>query len=350
MAGGVGERFWPLSRAARPKQLLRLGSRDATLLEEAVDRIRPLVPEHAICIATSRPLAEPIANARCVPAGQVLAEPNKRNTLGCLCWVAANEIARGRRDAVHAVLTADHKIGDPEAFRTCVAAALQTAVETGGLVTLGIRPTRPETGYGYIETERDRTLGTGAVGVARFCEKPDGETAARFLDSGNFLWNSGMFFWTLAGFLRELEQAQPGVHLVTLAMAEALRAGDSPAAEALFDELPSISIDFALMEKASEVWVHEAGFAWDDLGAWDALARGLGSDADGNTTVGEVVAIDCHGSTLVNEHPGLIVAALGLEGIAVVATPDAVLVVPANKAQRVREIVDRLKASRPDLV
>ncbi len=350
MAGGAGERFWPLSRAARPKQLLRLGSRDATLLEEAVARIRPLVHENAIFIATSRSLAGPVSAAGCVPAGNVLAEPNKRNTLGCLCWVAANELARGRTDAVHAVLTADHKIGDPDAFRSCVAAALRTATETGGLVTLGIRPTRPETGYGYIETDPAATLDTGALRVKRFCEKPDAATASRFLEHGGFLWNSGMFFWTLQGFLRELESTQPEAHRTTLAMAERLRGGDMAGAETLYDSLPSISIDFALMERAKDVWVHEAGFAWDDLGAWDALARGLGADAAGNTLVGDVVQIDCANSTLVNEHPGLVLAALGIEGIAVVATPDAVLVIPAAQAQRVREIVDQLKRDRPELL
>lgn len=350
MAGGAGERFWPLSRAKRPKQLLRLGSRDATLLEEAVARIEPLVGHANVFVATGRTLAGPVAEAGCVPEGNVLAEPAKRNTLGCLCWVAANEIAKGRLDAVHAVLTADHKIGDTEAFRKSVAAALETAVSTGGLVTLGIRPTRPETGYGYIEMAEDSPLPTGAFRVAQFREKPDLETAQGYVESGRFLWNSGMFFWTLQGFMKELERAQPEAHGITQRIAERLQSGDIAGAEATFEELPSISIDYALLERAEQVWVHEAGFAWDDLGAWDALGRSLGADGGGNTTVGDVLAIDCRNTTLVNEHEGLLLAALGVHNLAIVATPDAILVVPNEDAQRVREIVERLRGERPELL
>ncbi|MCO5297681.1 MAG: sugar phosphate nucleotidyltransferase [Fimbriimonadaceae bacterium] len=350
MAGGVGERFWPLSRARRPKQLLRLGSRDATLLEEAVARIEPLVGRDQIFVATGRLLATPVAEARCVPEGNVLAEPAKRNTLGCLCWVAANELARGREDAAHAVLTADHKIGDPEAFRTSVAAAVETARATGGLVTLGIRPTRPETGYGYIEVDHGTTLPTGAFRVAQFREKPNAEAAREYVDSGRFLWNSGMFFWTLRGFLAELERAQPEAFATTLRIAERLRAGDASGAESAFEDLPSISIDYALMERAEQVWVHEAGFAWDDLGAWDSLGRSLGSDEGGNTQVGDVLAVDCRNTTLLNEQKGQLLAAIGVEDLAIVCTADAILVVPNKDAQRVREIVERLRAERPELI
>lgn len=349
MAGGVGERFWPLSRARRPKQLLRLGSRDQTLLEEAVERIEPLVGRENIFVATGRALAAPVAEAGCVPSSNVLAEPAKRNTLGCLCWVAANELAAGREDSAQAILTADHKIGDPSAFRTAVAAALATARETGGLVTLGIRPTRPETGYGYIELDATAPLATGARRVATFREKPDADAAREYVDSGRFLWNSGMFFWTLQGFLGELERTQPEAYATTLGMADRLRAGDVEGAAALFEALPAISIDYAVMERAAQVWVHEAGFAWDDLGAWDSLGRSLGTDADGNTAVGDVLAIDCRNTTLVNDQKGPLLAAVGVEDLAVVTTPDAILVVPNKDAQRVREIVDRLKAERPEL-
>lgn len=345
MAGGSGERFWPLSRPDRPKQLLKLTSPDETMLEEAVNRISPLVGDDNVYVATSSTLHETIRGADVVPEVRVLAEPLRRNTLGCLVWVAASLLANDDHGVSVAVLTADHKINEPEKFRKTVEMALETAERTGGLVTIGIRPDRPETGYGYVEYDPERTERVGdreAYASRSFREKPDLATAESFVSSGNFLWNAGMFFYTLDGFLRELEQAQPEAYAVTLRIAEHLKANDNEAAVSAFEELPNLSIDYALMEKAKSVFVVPSDFPWDDVGAWDSLERSLGADDTENVRQGSSTIVDGRGNIVVNDRPGTNVGIVGLNDIIVVVTEDAVLVCPKSDAQRVKEIVKAL--------
>lgn len=350
MAGGSGERFWPLSRQTRPKQMLRLTSPSETLLEEAINRVEPLVGEGHVFVATGRALERPLLESGVVPEANLLVEPNKRNTLGCLSWVAANMIAHRPSDWQElsiAVLTADHKIGNPAEFRKCVSAAMQTAETTGGLVTIGIRPTRPETGYGYIEVDPAQPVSNVSVETHRslgFREKPSREMAEEFLSSGTFLWNSGMFFWTLGSFISELTLARPDAGEAIVRIADALHKGDRAAAETAFDALPNLSIDYALMEKAEKVYVVSANFVWDDVGAWDALERALPTDDSGNVIQGEVVAVDAAGSILYNECPGQMVCVVGVTDLVVVSTGDAVLVCPKDRAQEVKKIVEELKA------
>lgn len=346
MAGGSGERFWPLSRPDRPKQLLKLTSPTETMLEEAVNRIRPLVGPENVHVATSAALQETIRGAGVVEDMRVLAEPMRRNTLGCLVWVAASLLASGDEDASVAVLTADHKIDEPEMFRVTVGAALSVAEATGGLVTIGIKPDRPETGYGYIEYDPDATTeadGRTAYRSRSFREKPDLATAKQFVEAGNFLWNAGMFFYTVQGFLRELAKAQPVAHAITLAITEKLKAKDEAGAVAEFEKLPNLSIDYALMEKAEMVYVVPSDFPWDDVGAWDSLERSLGNDETENVRQGAVTAVDARGNIVVNDRPGTVVGLVGVEGLIVVVTEDAVLVCPKDQAQRVKEIVTALR-------
>ena len=336
MAGGAGERFWPASRQSRPKQLLKLTHPEETLLEEAVNRIMPLVGHNNVLIATGTPLEQPIREADLLPADAIIVEPDRRNTLGCLCWVAANLMARHPDHQVSmAVLTADHKIGHPEAFRQTVDRALTSAEATGGLLTLGVVPTRPETGYGYIEMGE----GEGVRRVASFREKPELELAKEFVASGHFLWNSGMFFWTLDGFLRELSQASPESHAIVLEMAASLSSSKVSEAVEAFSRLPNKSIDFALMEKAKEVYTIPADFPWDDVGAWDALERSLETDLNGSVHQGSVVSVDSRGTIVVNESPGMLVATIGVEDLIVVVTKDDVLICPKDQAQRVKELL-----------
>ncbi|MBX3728116.1 MAG: hypothetical protein KF858_02940 [Candidatus Sumerlaeia bacterium] len=352
MAGGSGERFWPLSRAQRPKQLLRLAGGEETLLQQAVSRVAPLVSPERVFVATSRILAEAIraGDAR-VPAANVLAEPAKRNTTGCLAWAAANLIARhGDPAAVSmAVLTADHLIGPPDAFRACIANALAAAEAHDALVTIGIAPAHPETGYGYIEAEDEAVavagLPAGAVRAVRsFREKPDRATAEGYVASGRHYWNSGMFFWRVATFLAELDHAAPAVAAVVRGMAEALRAGDEAAAERLFGTLEDRSIDYVLMEKARRVLLVPATFGWDDVGSWDALARVHAPDAAGNVRDGAAVLADARDCIVVNATGGrTAVGLVGVEGLVVVVTDDAVLVVPKDRVQDVKRIVTALR-------
>lgn len=346
MAGGSGERFWPLSRPDRPKQLLKLTDPNRTMLQEAVERISPLVGDQ-IFVSTSRALQDPILAANLVPEAHVLCEPASRNTMGALVWVAANLLATGKEDVTVAVLTADHKIGHPEAFLKTVHAAMDVAEQTGGLVTIGIVPSRPETGYGYIEVDHQLKITTpeGRIAYAtrKFLEKPSLQTAIEFVESGNYFWNAGMFFYTLKGFLSALEKTNPEIYALTLNIAQSLRENNQREAEKHYEHLPNISVDFALMEKASEVYVVPSDFPWDDVGSWDALERSMISDSAGNVVQGRVIAVDSNSSVLYNDDPDRLIGVVGLTGLVVVATHDSVLVCPKADAQRVKQIVAELK-------
>ncbi|AIE84325.1 Mannose-1-phosphate guanylyltransferase [Fimbriimonas ginsengisoli Gsoil 348] len=350
MAGGSGERFWPLSRPGRPKQLLCLTDPNVTMLEEAVRRVEPLFGVDGTYVATSTPLREAIIDCGVAPESLVLSEPARRNTLGAICWIVANLISRDLGDATVAILTADHLIGSPDTFRECLASAMDIAEREDGIVTLGVPPTRPETGYGYIE-EGDHSSSAASNGrVARraqsFREKPSEATAEEFLSSGRFLWNSGMFFFTVATFLAELIRTQPAAHLALLNMAGALRANDRDAARREFESLPNISVDYAVMERAERMFVLRADFPWDDVGAWDAMARTLPSDERGNVIQGNAVVEDSEDCVVINDEPGITVGVLGLRDLVVVATKDAVLVCPKSQAQRVRTISEAVSKRR----
>lgn len=337
MAGGSGERFWPVSVPERPKQFLRLADPDASLLQLAVRRAAAIVGVEHTYIATGRPLVpQSIAECPEVLPSNVLAEPHRRNTAGCLAWVAANLIAAdpvGWGGITVAVLTADHRIGPPERFAASLGKAFETAERTGGLVTMGVPPTRPETGFGYIEVG---SADGDAFHVTRFREKPDEATAKEFLERGGFLWNSGMFVWTLAAYMAETEQADPRYASAVRDMAAALSRGDTAQAEEVFEKLPSISIDYALMEKALRVFVVAAEFEWDDLGSWDSLERSLEPDSEGNVSVGRARLIDCSGIVTYDATGTTEVCVLGCHDLVVTVTQGTVLVVPKALAQSVK--------------
>jgi mannose-1-phosphate guanylyltransferase len=355
MAGGSGERFWPASRRARPKQLLRLTDPHLSMIEEAIERIAPLIPREQILIATSELLAQPIAEALPgLPRENILAEPEKRNTAACLALAAAHlEHRHGTSDEMlMAVLTADHQIGEPDRFRGTVARALDLAATEDALVTIGVVPTRPETGYGYIEVAPDdpRSAATpgsgGARRVLRFREKPSTAIAGEYARSGHHYWNSGMFFWRVSTLLRGLEQHMSDLGRAERAMVAAL-AGSKDAASLrdVFAPLADVSIDIGLMERASNVHVVPADFPWDDVGAWDALERTRSADAAGNVVVGDPVLIDVKDSIIFNEPGGeeMAVAVVGFDGVVVATTRDGILICPKDRAQDVRRAVAALR-------
>lgn len=356
MAGGSGERFWPLSRQNHPKQLLKLAHPDKSLLAQSIERVEPIVGRENIIIATASHLLTPIAEALpFLDATQVQAEPHKRNTAGCLVWTVASILARDpslRESASMAVLTADHRIEPSDGFHRTISAALDLAEESGGLVTIGIHPDRPETGFGYIELAGDLPSRhhVSCHGVRAFKEKPDAATAAQFLASGRFLWNSGTFFWRLDSFLNELAAAAPELYEGLEKIAFQLREGDEQAAQDTFANLPSISIDYALMERAKDVFVVKADFKWDDVGSWDALDRSLPHDENGNVSQGSVLLVDSKNSIVMNEHEGLTACLLGITDVIVAITEDAVLVLPKSRSQEVKTIVDELKKSGSHLL
>ncbi|MCX7044067.1 MAG: sugar phosphate nucleotidyltransferase [Candidatus Sumerlaeota bacterium] len=354
MAGGAGERFWPLSRHKRPKQLLPLSSPHKTLLEEAVERIQPLIPPNCVYIATSRHLQPIIRKSlKLIPPENVLAEPCKRNTAGCLVYAAAHIMAQhGDSSRLSmAVLTADHLIPESNEFVRDVNAALEAAEREDALAVIGVPPARPHTGYGYIEiAEGARAFAHCAPDrpvypVMRFREKPNRETAEDFIATGRFYWNSGMFFWPLSAFMRELDDAG-GPHAQALReMTVAMRRGDDAITEKIFEELPNISIDYVLMERARRVIMALAHFSWDDVGSWDSLDRTHPHDAHGNVAIGNPVLVDTQNCIVYNDCGAkkMAVATIGVKDLAIIVTADGVLVVPKERAQDVRQAMTLLK-------
>lgn len=356
MAGGAGERFWPVSRRAKPKQLLTLTHPDQSMLAEAVERLSAVVGDNSVYIITGGHLVSAIRAAMPdFPFEHVLAEPSKRNTAGALTYTAAWLLARhGDRDPADitlAVTTADHLIGDTPRFAATISTAMEAAEREDALVTCGIAPTHPETGFGYIEADDGCPVMTGAcdgppVYRARaFHEKPDAARAARFLASGRHFWNSGMFFWKLSVFLGELHQVRPDMAEAVYAMARALAAGNQAEVARLFETVESTSIDYALMEKSGNVRVVKADFPWADIGSWNALSDSDHCDGAGNFISGDAIALDCNNCVVYNE-PGadrMAVGVVGMTDTIVVVTEDAVLVLPRDRAQDVRAVVEELK-------
>jgi len=333
MAGGSGTRFWPASRRARPKQFLALGT-GKPLLRETFERIEPMVGARKVWVVTSRSMARASRELLPeLPVENILAEPTGRDTAACAGW-ASQTILEKDSEAICLVLPADHVIGEEDRFRATLGAGARHVKENGGLLTFGIRPTRPETGYGYLKLGpvRRRIGGLPVHLLERFVEKPDAATARDYLESGRYLWNSGMFAWRAADLLEEIRRQLP-------LLAEGLNAlaGGTEALDRVYPSLPRISVDFGIMEGARRTWTIPVDFPWSDVGSWPALAEVLTSDQRGNILQGRTLCRDGAENIVVSEGPA--VAVLGLEGLVVVATPDAVLVVPAHRAQEVKEVV-----------
>lgn len=340
MAGGSGTRFWPLSRADRPKQLLPLAGGDEPLLAATVRRARRVSAMDDVLVVTSERLAAATRAALpSLPAGNVLAEPVGRNTAPCIGW-AASRIARVDPDAVCAVLPADHHIADEDEYARVLSVALDAAAH-GDIVTVGVRPSRPETGYGYIEM--GEALDGTAHRARRFVEKPNRQRAEQFLAAGTFLWNSGMFFFRARTMLDAIREHLPGLGRALDRLRDAGEEEEAAIVREAYPTLPDVSIDHGVMEKVREVAVVPADFGWSDLGgfatAWELAAR----DAGDNSAPEDAVLIDAEGC-FVRAPKGKLVALVGVRDLVVVDTDDALLVVPRDRAQDVKKIVDALKA------
>jgi mannose-1-phosphate guanylyltransferase len=332
MAGGSGTRFWPRSRRLLPKQLLAvLGS--GSLLQEAVERLRGLVPTAQILVVTHRDHASAVRRQLpSLPRTNILSEPIARNTAPCLA-LAALEIERRAPGATFVSVPADHAIADPREFRAALLEAFAWAAAAPVAVTIGVRPTAPETGYGYIH------LGSRVAGrtsrVRAFVEKPSKARARRFVSSRKYLWNSGMFAWRTATILELLDRLLPAVtRPLRAALAKPARLRPRALARA-YAQVPSISIDYGVMEHARDVLVVAGDFGWSDVGSWAALAA-LGAAA----SPGGVVPVDAKGSVVFGD--GRLVAVVGVENVIVVDTPDAILVCHRDRAQDVRRVVEEL--------
>lgn len=338
LAGGVGSRFWPASTPDRPKQILPLaGARP--LIAETVDRIRPLIPLDRVRILTGEELVAPIR--RVVPdlgAEQFMVEPVARGTAPVLVW-AAHTLARSDPDAIMVSLHADHVIRPEDAFRDLVARAAADAAAHDRLLTIGIRPSRPDTGYGYIR--RGAALGDGVIHeVAAFVEKPDAETARAYVGSGDYLWNTGIFIWRVQRLLAEVRDVTPE-------LAELIPLLDDGDAAAFFDRAPKLSIDRGVLERSDAVGVIDATFDWDDVGTWDAVGRAREPDAGGNVVEGRAHLEDAADCVVWNETDEPVVV-FGARDTVVVRRDGVTVVLPRDRAADLKDLLESLPAEIRD--
>lgn len=343
MAGGKGERFWPKSRAHLPKQLLDFTGQ-GTMIQQTVERVRKIIPYERVYIVTGREYAEPISKQLpALPEGNILIEPVGKNTAPCI-GLASLYIERADPEAVMVVLAADHLIRDKERFLEVVETGTKVAERDNRVVTIGIKPTHPETGYGYIKYagEHDKVNGKSIYRVEKFAEKPNLETARRFIASGDYLWNSGMFIWKVSTIRSLIKEYMPKLHE---GLERIKRALGTPLERAVLEEeyskFDKTSIDFGVMEYAKDVFVIPGDFGWDDLGSWPALSRVRGVDRNGNVIIGRQIGIDTKDCII--ESPKKVVATIGLDNLIIVETDDVLMVCSKDRAQDVKEILQQLR-------
>jgi mannose-1-phosphate guanylyltransferase len=346
MAGGVGSRFWPKSRERSPKQFLEITG-SGTMIQNTLARIQGVIPAANTFVVTNK-LQEELTHKQLpsLPRENILIEPIGRNTAPCI-GLAATLIHQIDPKGIMVVLPADHVIGDVREFLRVLDVALRVAEESGALITIGIKPSRPETGYGYIQYEDESQpnnpyKGDGVLRVRTFAEKPNLETAERFLESGDFLWNSGMFVWKAQSILKEIEVHLPDLHaqLKTLTQKPGTNEFRS-ALEQAYGLIRSISVDYGVMEKAGNVFVAKGDFGWSDVGSWDEVVRLASADNEGNTTKGAVIVRDATRNYV--DAGGKTVAIVGVDDLIVVSTDDALLVCKKGRSQDVKEIVDYMR-------
>ncbi len=347
MAGGRGERFWPKSRNSRPKQFLSLTSDGETMIQKTVKRLRPLVDAEDIFIVTNAAytglVKEQLPD---VPAENILAEPCARNTAPCIAFAAA-VIGRKYDDAIMLVLPSDHLIGYENIYIKTLKKAVAVAGQGKNLVTVGITPTYPETGYGYINFGEENG---DAYKVERFVEKPDLPTAKKYLSSGKYLWNSGMFVWKISSIMANMKEFMPAVAEGAERIAESFGTPDfEDVLVREFTAFPSESVDFGIMEKASDIYTLPGSFGWDDVGSWLAVERINETDENKNFISGDVIAVDAERTTVCGGKR--LIAAIGTEDLIIVDTDDVLLVCSKNNTQDVKKVIAQLKENgRTELV
>ncbi|HEV2688063.1 MAG TPA: sugar phosphate nucleotidyltransferase [Bryobacteraceae bacterium] len=342
MAGGSGTRFWPLSRRKHPKQLLALFGK-TTLLEQTVARLRGAIPPKRTYIFTSEWARDQIVRLLPrIPIDQIIAEPASRNTAPTL-GLAAHEILRRDSEALMVALPADHVIRKPDAFRGALLAACEWASTEGRSVILGIKPTRPDTGYGYVRLGREagRAAGEPIYRVEKFEEKPELAAAQRYLASGDFCWNAGMFVWRAATLLRNLDRFQPEM----AGQLEEIRAGGGVRGytqfRRIFPKLQNISIDYALMQRIPDVFGVATDIGWSDVGSWGVVYGLNQKDQQGNVQPKETIAVQSSGNMIVS--PRKLVVTVGVQNLVIVETRDALLVCDREQSQDVGKAVQELE-------
>ena len=339
MAGGGGTRFWPLSRKQTPKQLLNLSGKDV-MVNETFSRLARVAEDKNIFVVTNKSQADKlikVSDGRLLPEN-VLREPAARNTAACIGY-AAVKIAKTYKDGVMVITPSDAYIRDEEKFAEILKTAAKAAETSDDLITVGITPTFPATGYGYI---RYRKANGEIKDVEQFVEKPDLKTAEAYVASGNYVWNSGMFVWKASAILKKFKELLPDIYEDLQKIYAAVGTEkEREVIEEVYPSIKSISVDYGIMERAGNIKVIPAEFGWNDVGSWDMLNVLHKSDNDGNVKVGDALTIDVKDSTVYSS--GRLIAVVGVDNLVVVETPDAVLVCPKDRAQDVKKIVDALK-------
>jgi mannose-1-phosphate guanylyltransferase len=340
MAGGGGTRFWPLSRQEKPKQMLNLSGNDL-MINETIDRIAETIPNDDVFIVTNEKQADRMkvcVNGR-VKTDHILSEPSARNTAACIGY-AAFEIVKKYGDGIMCIFPSDHFIKNNIEFNRILKEAVNAAETQDKLVTIGINPTFPSTGYGYIKY--DKFENAVAKKVMEFKEKPDHETAKAYLESGNYAWNSGMFIWKASTILKNFERYLPKVYECLIEISNDMCTdSEAKTIERVYPLIPSISIDYGIMERSSDVIVISGEFGWNDVGSWDMLDVLYDVDENGNVIHGEQINIDT--TNCISYSSGKLISTIGVDNLVIVETGDAVLVCSKDRVQDVKKIVDELK-------
>jgi mannose-1-phosphate guanylyltransferase len=339
MAGGGGTRFWPLSRRQMPKQFLNLSGNDA-MINETIDRLSNVVKQDNIYVVTAKSQATQMAKTTGdkLNINNIICEPSARNTAACIGYSAV-KIVKEYGDAIMVITPSDAYIKNIEAYTSALNTAAKVAEKEDVLVTIGIKPTFPATGYGYIKYNE----GTASVKeVTAFAEKPNRETAEYYLKNGGYAWNSGMFIWKASCILNAFKNYLPDTYVKLMQIKEAIATeNEAKVVESIYPTIQSISIDYGIMERANNIKVVPADLGWSDVGSWDMLDTIKQKDKDGNVTSGDILSIESKNSVIIsNKKP---VVALGVENLVIVETDDVVMVCPKDKAQDVKRIVDTLK-------
>ncbi|MGD8748626.1 MAG: mannose-1-phosphate guanylyltransferase [Balneolaceae bacterium] len=346
MAGGSGTRFWPRSTETHPKQFLKIFG-DRTMLQSTVDRIKSLIPAERVWVITNQRYVSLVQEQLPdVPKGNIVGEPIARNTAPCVALAAAL-IQKQDPEATMVVLPADHLVGEPDKFVSILKTAAAKASNGKTLVTIGIKPDRPETGYGYIEFDKEASEtheGLEVKKVNQFREKPDLETAKKFIDSGNFLWNSGMFIWKTSAIIHEFKQHLPDIHKQIETLSPAIGSQQQgEAIETFYHGCTSISIDYGIMEQAQNVFVVPGSFGWNDVGSWKAVYDLRQKDEQGNVILSDTAALADSSNNLIQSESGKMIALVGVENLAVVETDKAILVCDLDNSQGVKKVVNQLR-------
>ena len=341
MAGGGGTRFWPLSRQTTPKQLLNLSGKDL-MVNEAIDRLSKTADKNDIFIVTNKTQVAKMleaTNGR-IQKNHILSEPSARNTAACIGY-AALEIIKKYGDGIMVITPSDAYIKNESEFTRILGIAVKAAEEKDALVTVGITPTFAATGYGYIKFQK---TGESVLKVLEFKEKPDEATAKKYVESGEYAWNSGMFIWKASTILKNFERFLPDIYADLQKIGDAMDTADElKVIDEVYPKITSISIDYGIMEKADNVYVVPGEFGWNDVGSFDMLGVLHDADENGNIKIGDQINVDT--KNCITYSSGRLVATIGLENVVVIETGDAILVCDKNKVQDVKKVVEQLKAA-----